>query len=70
MKVIAINKKHQKNVNGFIKWDTKYNNLVNQEKNSTRSSEIAYDKASCYLDELPKRERTNLNQHGIDTTGY
>ncbi|WP_112479551.1 hypothetical protein [Vibrio variabilis] len=69
MQVTATNKSHQAKVNRFIRWDEKYNALVDAEKDGTSAAWNAYDKAAECWEELPKRERTNIAKH-IDTTGY
>ncbi|AUR95959.1 hypothetical protein NVP1215B_041 [Vibrio phage 1.215.B._10N.222.54.F7] len=60
MKVTAITKKHQKNVNAFVAWNAKYDALVDQDKEETRAGENAYAKALDYWCELPKREQANI----------
>ncbi len=68
--VVAINKKYQSAINRFIKWNSKYEHLVDTtEDNGGLAQERAYDKASELFNELPKREQKNLAKH-IDTIGY
>jgi len=56
----AINKAHQTTVNRFIKWNDKYDALVNAEKEESPAGERAYEKALDLWCELPKREQANL----------
>lgn len=68
----SINKKYQVTVNRFLKWDAKYEAIVNEndilegDGKLTEAREnkqaAAYDKASIYFDELPKREQKNLGK--------
>ncbi len=71
--VKAINKKHQKFVNAFLKWDAKYNSLVNHNDandiEGCRKQENAFSKALDNWEELPKREQSNISKI-ICTEGY
>ena len=61
--VTAINKKYQKNVNAFVRWNAKYDALVDAGKDETQQSETAYEKAFSIYNDLPKRERANINKN-------
>lgn len=61
--VNAINQKHQRKVTAFIRWNAKYDSLVNEGKDETRAAENAYNKALEYWSELPKREQKNIEKH-------
>lgn len=68
--VLAINSKHQKTVNKFLSWNAKYDAIVDAtEDNGGRKQENAYNKASEFFSELPKREQKNLARF-VDTVGY
>jgi len=67
--ITALSKKHQKGVNRFIKYDAKYNELVDQEKDCTRPGEKAWDNAMDAWNHLPVVERRNVTSK-IDTMGY
>lgn len=64
MEVIAINPKHQKLVNKFLKANAKYDELVNLGTEDTPKGDKAYEKASAFYLELPKREQANLKIEG------
>lgn len=63
LKVEAINKKHQRTVNVFVRANAKYDTLVNQEKEETAAGYNAYEKALDAWEELPKREQDNICKH-------
>ena len=68
--IIAINKKYQTTINRFIRWDKKYNAIVEETDDSCEGKQgLAYDKAHEYFHELPKREQKNLSKH-FPTIGY
>ena len=68
--VVALNKKWQATVNRFIKWDKKYNDLVNlDDDKNDRKQENAFNKAAENFNELPKREVRNISKH-ICIFGY
>lgn len=70
MTIVAINKKHQALINRFIKWDAKYNAIVNaSDGDEGRAGEKAYNKAADIWHALPKREQANINKT-TDTIGY
>ena len=66
MSIIAINKKHQKAVNKFMKLHSKYSEIVNYnhandiEDGNCIKQERAYDKASDCFYELNNREQSNI----------
>lgn len=61
MKIEAINKKHQVNVNRFVSWNDKYDAIVSAtDDNGGSKQEAAHNKASEYWHELPKREQLNI----------
>jgi hypothetical protein len=64
MEVIAINPKHQKLVNKFLKANAKYDELVNAGTEESRKGDNAYNKAQELYLELPKREQANLKIEG------
>lgn len=58
--VTAMNPKHQRKVNAFIKWNAKYDDLVNKCLEDSNSAYNAYDNAQEIWCELPKREQSNI----------
>ena len=68
--VIAINPIYQKIVNRFIKWDTRYSEIVSAtDDNGGRKQEAAYDKAADAWYLLTARERVHLAKH-YHVVGY
>ena len=75
MEIIAVNKKHQSNVNKVVSWALKYSQAVNDydvkniDDNKRPKQERAYNMTCEYLAELPQREKQNINKT-LDITGY
>ncbi len=73
IQVVAVNKKHQANVNKVLSWCKKYDLEVNKndalDKESSPYQEKCYQKAFEFLAELPKREKDNINK-SYDITGF
>lgn len=64
MSIIAINPKHQKLVDKFLKANAKYDVLVNLGTEDSKAGDNAYNKAQEFYLELPKREQANLKIEG------
>ena len=62
MTIQAVHKKNQSQVNRFIQWDKKYNDLVDRQLDETARGEAAYDKAYTLFNDLPKTEQLNLQK--------
>ncbi|HDM8192307.1 TPA: hypothetical protein P0E30_003740 [Vibrio harveyi] len=58
--VKALNKKHQRKVDTFLRHNAKYDDLVNKCMEDSDSAYNAYDKALDVWCELPKREQQNI----------
>lgn len=56
----AITKKHQKNVNAFVKYNAKYDALVDDGRDETTQAANSYEKALDAWCDLPKREQANI----------
>lgn len=56
----AITKKHQKTVNKFVKFNAKYDALVDAGRDETTAAANSYEKAFDAWCELPKREQANI----------
>jgi hypothetical protein len=68
--VVAINTKHQRNINRFVLNNAKHDAIVNKtDDNGGRHQTDTYERALTAWCELPKREQKNLSQY-IDTAGY
>lgn len=66
----AINPKYQSIINRFIRWDRKYQHIVDTtDDNGGLAQERAYNKAYELFNDLPKREQKNLSKH-FPTIGY
>ena len=73
--IIAINKVHQSKVNRATQWLSKYNEFNNQRdmadgnddekmyKKFDRLCANSFDKYLWIVDELPKREKVNIENH-------
>lgn len=66
MKVFAVNERHQKTVDQFLKWNAKHDQQVNEnhENGSTYETRLKqsryYGKARNLWIDLPKREQINI----------
>lgn len=58
--ITAINKTHQKTVNKFVKFNAKYDALVDAGRDETAQAANSYEKALDSWSELPKREQANI----------
>ena len=71
--ITAINPKYQSMVKRFVKWDKKYNAIVDfnhandLDESNCPKQERAYEKAAEIFHDLPKREQANINK---TITGY
>lgn len=61
----SINSKHQATVDKFVKFDTKYNQLVDEGKEESKQGDNVYEKACELFSSLPKTEQNNLKSNGI-----
>ncbi len=60
---VAINPKYQTKVNAFVRWNEKYDALVDSSKEESKAGDNAYEKAKDNWDLLPKREQANIAKH-------
>ncbi|OES24038.1 hypothetical protein [Alteromonas macleodii] len=68
--ITAINPKYQTTVDRFVKWDIRYNAIVDAtEDNGGTKQASAYEKAYNAFHSLPKREQQNITKKR-DTNGY